>query len=124
MRITVKTTGVDQARKFLKFQIQTLEGQRGQFYPHQSARIKAAIEGNADQSYNQSPAKETAKQSADKWIHERHKRHRCKIMAPLFANYRQYGCGGIKIAELVRFTATDIKDMLQQAREDLQPSRI
>lgn len=118
MNIQIKTKGFKEAQKFLKDSAAILAGTRGQFYPKQSKIIKKAIEQNADPSYQNSPAKEMAIKSADTWEHSG-KTHRNRIMSTLYANYRQYGCGGLKITLLVDITESNQKEMLNAAIQEL-----
>ena len=118
MSIQIKVTGIKEAQKFLKNSAAILAGTRGQFYPKQSKIIKKAIEQNADSSYQNSPAKEIALQSADTWEHTGRK-HINQIMSTDYANYRQYGCGGIKIALLIEITDANSQEMLEAAAQEL-----
>lgn len=119
MQIELKVTGDKQAQKMLSRKADILEGRQGHFYSNQSRMIKIIIVSNADPSYQNSPAKTECLESANPpWSHELGI-HQKDIMAPLFANYRQYGCGGLEIHELVRFTAANIQEMLLVAVDDL-----
>lgn len=120
MILEIKVTGYEEAQKVIKHSADVLMGKTGRLYERQDQLIKKAIITNADKSYDNSPAKEVALESVNQpWEHTG-TRHTKNIMAPRFANYRQYGCGGLKIAELMRFTPTDIQAMLQAAVEELQ----
>lgn len=119
MRIELKVTGVKQAQKMFSRKADILEGRQGHFYSNQSRMIKVAIVSNMDSSYQNSPAKLEALESANPpWSHQLGL-HQKEIIAPLYANYRQYGCGGLEIHELVRFTTADIQEMLLVAVHDL-----
>ena len=118
MIIQMKVTGFKEAQRFLKNSAAVLEGTRGRFYPNQSKLIKKAIEQNADSSYQNSPAKEMVLKSAETWEHSG-KLHTNNIMSTDYANYRQYGCGGIDIALLVDITEANQQEMLEQAVKDL-----
>ncbi len=118
MFIQIKIKGFKEAQKFLKNSAAVLAGARGQFYPKQSKIIKKAIEQNADSSYQNSPAKEMALKSADSWEHTG-KIHRNRIMSTDYANYRQYGCGGIKIAVLVEINEANQQEMMNAAIQEL-----
>jgi hypothetical protein len=120
MRIELKVTGVKQAQEMLRRKADILEGKQGRFYQNQLTIIKKAIVVNADPSYQNSPAKLEALESVNQpWSHQG-SIHQKDIMAPLFANYRQYGCGGLEIHELVRFTPADMQEMLLAAVHDLE----
>ena len=120
MRIEIKVTGYKEARKAIRHSADVLTGVKGRFYDRQDRIIKKAILTNADKSYMNSPAKDIALESVNQpWKHQG-KWHIKNIMSTNYANYRQYGCGGLKIVELVRFTPADIQEMLQAAVEDLQ----
>ena len=89
-----------------------LDNRTGNVYQRLTQDVQAAIERNADPSYSGSPAKQDAIDSCYQWQHQ-DGFHKLDVMAPLFANYRQYGCGGIPIAILVDMTQADI-DLAQQ----------
>jgi hypothetical protein len=84
----------------------------GNVYQRLTQDVQAAINRNADASYDSSPAKQEALESCHRWQHQ-DGLHKLDVMAPLFANYRQYGCGGIPKAILCDMTQADI-DLAQQ----------
>jgi hypothetical protein len=95
------TKGFDTAAKRLKERAQILQGTRGTLYrPDLTDEMQQAIDRNSDSSYASSPAKDVAKRSANNWQHST-KIHILNILAPTFANYRQYQCGGVPLAVLV-----------------------
>lgn len=119
MTIQVKATGFDQARKSLKNRADVLAGIRGQFFPHQSAIIKKAINQHADSCYDNSPAKEIALKSAETWEHSGRK-HINNIESTDYAVFKQYRCGKAKYALLVEFTEADRQEMVSMAMKDLR----
>ena len=118
MKIQVHVKGIKKAQKFLKNSAAVLAGTRGQFYPKQSIIIKKAINQNAHSSYQNSPAKELALQSAESWEHKGRK-HTNSIESTDYANYRQYGCGRNKIALLVEITEANQQEMIEAAIKEL-----
>lgn len=118
MHINIHLKGYKETREYFQKSADILAGTRGQFYQRQSAIIKTAINENYDKSYANSPAKEIALQSADTWTHAG-RNHQNNIYSTDYANYRQYGCGGIKIAILVKFTEADSQRMLAAAVDEL-----
>jgi len=118
MTVTMKITGFRDAQKTLKKNAEILEGTRGQFYSHQTKILKKVIDRSADPSYEKSPAKAMALKSTETWVHSG-RQHTCNIMSTRYANYRQYGCGGIRIVKLVNITKSDQLEMVEQAKKDL-----
>lgn len=118
MHVNIQLKGYKEAREYFRKSADILAGTRGQFYQCQSAIIKTAINDNSDASYTNSPAKKMALQSAGTWTHVG-RAHQNNIFSTAYANYRQYGCGGIKITILVQFTAADSQRMLAAAIDEL-----
>lgn len=118
MNISIKLTGIKEARKYYKNAANILAGIQGQFYSHQTAIIQQEIEKNADSSYDHSLAKTIALRSAEEWEHFT-RIHRNRIMSTDYANIRQYCENTSKQAILVKFSEAGQKRMLEQAAEDL-----
>ena len=118
MRVQIKTKGFKEASQVLKHKAAILSGLRGNFYEHQSKIIQEEIENNCDASYINSPAKDMAVQSAAEWMHLT-RLHKNKIYSHRFANYRQYGCGGLPIALLVYISENGKRKLMLTAIEDL-----
>jgi len=104
------TKGFKEAAANMKKRARNLRGQAGTLYPDLSTIMQSAIENNSDDSYTGSPALTMAIKSAKKWIHQP-LWHLLKIISTLYANYRQYGCGGIAIVILVKVLPGDRKKM-------------
>lgn len=105
------TKGFTEAAKRMELRADILRGKKGLLYnPQISGDMQDAINNNADPSYRGSPAKDIALKSAQTWQHMSN-RHILRIVSLLFANYRQYGCGGVTIAALVKVLENDKKKM-------------
>jgi len=103
--------GIDSAIKRMRNRRSVLRGTRGKLYkPDLTEDVQEAIRQNHDASYTGSDALNPALQSAYNWIHST-TMHRLFILSYMWANYRQYGCGGIAIAKLVTFTEYNIRQM-------------
>jgi hypothetical protein len=104
--------GLEKARRDMRHRAAAFRGQRGTLYPQLSTVMKAAIRDNADKSYRKSPAKDIAIKSADNWKHA-DPLHLLGIISTCYANFRQYGCGGLPIHKLVVVSDKEIKEMEQ-----------
>jgi uncharacterized protein YeeX (DUF496 family) len=91
--------------------IELLRGLNGTLYMNLSNDMEEAIVQNADPSYHGSEAMDTAIRSAHVW-NSSGRRVLSNIFAPMFANYRQYGCGGMPIAKLVEVRENNEQDMI------------
>jgi hypothetical protein len=111
--ITTKITGMKEARKRMQFRSRAIRGLEPVIYYRLSLNMQKAIDENADISYTQSPAKDMALKSALKWV-RKGALHSLRIMSTLYANYRQYGCGGIPIKKLVILLPHNIDEMKQR----------
>jgi hypothetical protein len=100
------TKGFKEAAARMALRADILTNRRGRLYDELSQNMQDAIRNNHDSSYNGSKAVTVAVQSAQNWQHAT-KRHINNIMAPTYANYRQYGCGDLAIAILVQVTEHD-----------------
>jgi hypothetical protein len=118
MNIRIRTKGFQEARRFLKRSATILAGTQGRFYPQQTRIIKQAILANADSCYTNSPAKEIALKSCETWRHEGRK-HINDIESTDYANYKQYGCGGLEIKVLVDIDERFQNDMMVAAVQEL-----
>lgn len=99
------------AAKRMDLRAKLLQGRIGRVYsPEITQDMQEAIRGNADSSYGGSPAVLMAIASANRWIHQ-DPYHFLNIMSTAYANYRQYGCGGLPITPLVVVTEKDRAEM-------------
>lgn len=103
----IQIKGLDEAINRMKQRSKLFQGRGGRLYkPAISNEVAQAIKANADGSYEGSPAKSIAIKSVTNWTHES-PNHVLPIMSTDYANYRQYGCGGIPIVKLVIITEAD-----------------
>ena len=87
--------------------LDALENRKGHVYQRLTQDVRDAIERHADSSYDGSEAKQIALESCQNW-HHYDGLHRLDVQSLLFANYRQYGCGGLDIAILCDMHESDI----------------
>jgi hypothetical protein len=107
----VKIIGIEKSIQNMQTRVNNFRGNPAALYNGISQDMLAAIDSNADQSYtDKSPAKRAAKNSVNNWTHSEEK-HTLNIDSKMYANYRQYGCGGLTIAKLVEVLQTDIDKM-------------
>jgi len=97
----VKITGTKEAIRHMQARSKAFKGETPSMYNGLSVEMRRAINQNSDSSYKKSPAKTLALESTKVWNHQKIW-HRLKIMSTDYANYRQYGCGGIDIRILVQ----------------------
>lgn len=116
--IEVEVEGMPDIEKTFQNFDDVVENRLGALYPHLTRDMRFAINTNADASYQGSPAKEIALQSAQNWVHKP-QHHQLDIFSTDYANYRQYGCGGLKIAILVDTTETDLQRMEKTIIDEL-----
>ena len=72
--------------------------------------MATAICQNAASVYAKSPARDAAIDSAQTWTHGG-TLHVNQITSTDYANYKQYGCGGLKITTLVTVDESDKDNM-------------
>lgn len=117
------TQGFTEAAKRMETRAKVLRAQQGTLYrPDVSGIMQSAIDKNADKSYTNSPAKKIAEKSADSWQHSL-ERHLLRIMSTAYANYRQYGCGGLPITILVAVSEAERQQMRQRFADVLHNVR-
>ena len=96
-----------EAAKRMQLRVDILKAKTGRLYqPELSDTMRNAIRNNKDSFYEGSQAVDVAVNSTTNWHHQGDI-HRLPIRSFLWANYRQYGCGGIPIAELVKVLERD-----------------
>jgi len=116
----VRTKGFREAARKMRQRKELFTAQNPTMYRDYSLTMRKAINENADESYTNSPAKDKALASADKWNHSA-TLHLMRVMTLFYANYRQYGCGGLPISKLVVVTEANrqtMKDRTSKAFHD------
>ena len=116
--ITVQVTG-DDPKKISQHMMEVLENKRGNVYPLLTQDMQEAIRRNADPCYASSPALTMAIESAEHWKHSEG-RHLLDIYSTDYANYRQYGCGGLPITILVDVTAAEMDTMTEHIITEIE----
>jgi hypothetical protein len=101
--IRVDISGVDDALAAVASIHEVCDAKRGRLYSQLTADVQNAIVMNADPVYSQSPAKALALRSCSRWQHNPGN-HVLNIESLDYANYKQYGCGGLAITTLVEIT--------------------
>lgn len=104
----MRIRGIRQAIRHMETRERTFKTGVPYIHSEVSAMMANAIRTNADPSYNKSHVKAATAKTAKNW-NVGGSVHMLKILSAAYANYRQYGCGGLEIKKLVVVTQADIE---------------